>query len=162
MALENARDVFVRRPNCLSVWVVPASAVYARTAEELRDAPEPTSPAGGGRDARAPDAGGTASGEPYLVFIKQGQTARETFVAHVGQVEAASPPRALAQARATFPDRNVFVWWVVPARAVIRSAPGDAPSLFEPAHAKRYRSHLAYPVEPVMRELKSAQEMLDG
>jgi ring-1,2-phenylacetyl-CoA epoxidase subunit PaaB len=38
MALQNARDVFVRRPACASLWVVPAGAIYSRTAEELQAA----------------------------------------------------------------------------------------------------------------------------
>lgn len=149
MALENARDVFVRRPNCLSLWVMPERAVFAKTIEELQD-----------NAWRVTIPQGDASAEPYLVFQKQGQTARETYVIHVGEVTASSPQQALARARETFSDKNVFVWWVVPARAVIRSESGDAPSMFDPAHAKRYRNHLSYPVEPIMRELKSAQEML--
>lgn len=154
MALENARDVFVRRPECLSLWVVPADAVYSKTVEELQD------------DAlRASTADASAPGIPhdaveFLVFQKQGQTARETFVAHVGSVTADSPQAALARALEQFDAKNVFVWWIVPATAVIRSEEGDAPSMFEPAHAKKYRNHLSYPVEPIMRELKSAQEML--
>jgi ring-1,2-phenylacetyl-CoA epoxidase subunit PaaB len=39
MALMNARDVFVRRPTCVSLWVVPSTAVFSRTAEELAEKP---------------------------------------------------------------------------------------------------------------------------
>jgi ring-1,2-phenylacetyl-CoA epoxidase subunit PaaB len=35
MALQNARDVFVRRPECVSLWVVPAEMIFAKTAQEL-------------------------------------------------------------------------------------------------------------------------------
>ncbi len=149
LALENARDVFVRRPNCLSLWVVPASAVFSRTAAELEQGIE------------LPERDERAAPQTFLVFQKQGQVARETFVAHVGQVEARSPEQALARALDTFPRENVFVWWIVPARAVIRSEASDVPSMFAPAHTKRFRNHLAYPVEPIMRRLKSAEGMLD-
>lgn len=149
MALENARDVFVRRPPCHSLWIVPERAIYARTVEELAQEPLAVSSAAG------------APREPYLVFQKQGQPARETYVAHMGEIEADSPPGALGAALDKFSNKDVFVWWVVPARAVIRSAASDAPSMFAPAHSKRYRSHLSYPVEPIMRQLKSAQGMLD-
>src|SRR5690348_12991409 len=37
MAIMNARDVFVRRPACVSLWVVPAGAIFAKTAEELAE-----------------------------------------------------------------------------------------------------------------------------
>lgn len=147
MALENARDVFVRRPACLSLWVVPEGAIYARTVQEL------------GRAEPQADAGSDAPRTTYLVFQKQGQVARETYVVHVGQVEAASPQAALAAARETFSAKDVFVWWVVPERAVIKSEAGDAPAMFEPATTKSYRNHLSYPVEPIMRKLKSAEGM---
>lgn len=151
MALENARDVFVRRPNCLSLWVVPERAVFARTAQELQEEPW------GG--TQLPQA---AESETYFVFQKQGQVARETYVVHVGQVVAHSPQEALAVALDTYGVKDVFVWWVVPERAVTQSQAADAPSMFDPAHSKKYRNHLSYPVEPIMRQLKSAAEMLDG
>jgi ring-1,2-phenylacetyl-CoA epoxidase subunit PaaB len=151
MAMENARDVFVRRPNCASLWVVPERAIFSMTAQELDK--------GAWQHAETSH---TVEAETYLVFQKQGQTARETFVAHVGDVAASSPQQALTRALETFPNTNVFVWWVVPERAIFRSEDSDAPSMFEPAHWKKYRNHLSYPVEPIMRELKSAQEMLEN
>ena len=54
-----------------------------------------------------------------------------------------------------------LVRWVVPARVIIKSESNDAPSMFDPAHEKSYRNHLSYPVEPIMRELKSAKEILE-
>lgn len=149
MALENARDVFVRRPNCLSLWVIPERAIFSKTAEELQD------------NAWRTEMQNTSAEESYLVFQKQGQTARETFVVHVGDVTANSPQQALERALETFDDKNVFVWWIAPERAIIKNEASDAPSMFEPAHWKKYRNHLSYPVEPIMRELKSAQEMLE-
>jgi ring-1,2-phenylacetyl-CoA epoxidase subunit PaaB len=150
MALEYARDVFVRRPDCMSLWVVPARAVFAKTAQQVAEDDWYVEPA-----ADAPT-------ETYLVFQKQGQTARETFVTHVGHVRARSPHEALRVALNTFAAKNVFVWWVVPERAVLKSNAEDWASLFAPARDKKYRMHTYYPVEPIMRELKSAQEMLDN
>lgn len=150
IALELARDVFVRRPNCLSLWVIPESAIFARTVEELEEEAA----------TAAPDTT-DAPLETYLVFQKQGQTARETYVAHAGSVEGRSPTHALQVALATLSHENVFVWWLAPARRVVQSDAGDAASWFEPAQGKRYRNHLAYPVEPIMRELKSAAGLLD-
>jgi ring-1,2-phenylacetyl-CoA epoxidase subunit PaaB len=150
MALENARDVFVRRPNCLSLWVVPETAVFAKTAQELA------------RDDWFVEPSADAVRETFLVFQKRGQPARETFVEHVGQVNAVSPAHALRVALDALPAQNVFVWWIVPERLVLKSNSEDAGSLFAPARDKKYRMHTFYPVEPIMRELKSAQGMLDN
>jgi ring-1,2-phenylacetyl-CoA epoxidase subunit PaaB len=150
MALENARDVFVRRPNCLSLWVVPERVILTKTTQELQE--------NSWRRAELATAGGN---ETYLVFQKQEQVARETYVVHVGQVDARSPQEALAVALKTYSAKDVFVWWVVPERVVVRSEADDAPSMFEPALTKKYRNHLSYPVEPIMRQLKSATGMLE-
>src|SRR5215510_1998522 len=40
MALMNARDVFVRRPACVSLWIVPAAMIFSKTAEELAPNPD--------------------------------------------------------------------------------------------------------------------------
>ncbi len=37
MALLNARDVFVRRPDCVSLWVAPAARVAEVTVDGLAD-----------------------------------------------------------------------------------------------------------------------------
>lgn len=150
MALEYARDVFVRRPDCLNLWVVPARAVFAKTTQQVANDDWYVEP-----PADAPR-------ETFLVFQKRGQPARETFVEHVGQVNARSAHEALAVALKTLSAQNVFVWWVVPERAVLKSDAADLASLFAPARDKKYRMHTHYPVEPIMRELKSAQEMLDN
>jgi ring-1,2-phenylacetyl-CoA epoxidase subunit PaaB len=145
MALENARDVFVRRPNCLSLWVAPSNQIFAKTAEELaadsawRDTP-------------------LKQNETYLVFNKQGQRNAETFVSHVGEVDARSPQEALSKALEKFSRENVFVWWVCPSRAVTRSEDGDATSMFAPARDKEYRQPNFYRVVTLMHELKASQQ----
>lgn len=149
IALENARDVFVRRPHCLSLWVAPDHAVFAKTRQELAHDDWTGAP--------APD----AQNELYLVFQKQGQVARETYVTHVGQVAASSSRQALSIALQTFSAQHVSVWWIVPERAVLKSKATDIQSMFAPANEKKYRMHSFYPVEPMMRELKSAQGMLE-
>ena len=46
MALLNARDLFVRRPACLSLWVVAAEDVLARSAQELAELSPPEADGG--------------------------------------------------------------------------------------------------------------------
>lgn len=145
MALLNARDVFVRRPSCLSLWVVPSDQVFSKTAQELaEDDSWRNAPA----DANAPL-------EKYLAFQKQGQRAGETFVIHVGEIEARSPAEAMSRALETFSHENVFVWWVCPDRAVTKSDTDDVASMFEPAHSKVYRQPNFYRVVTQMQQFKA-------
>jgi ring-1,2-phenylacetyl-CoA epoxidase subunit PaaB len=144
LALQNARDVFVRRPDCASLWVVPAGAIFSRTAEELADEPA---------NASAPEASET---EGYEVFQKQSQRQSEVYVIHLGQVEAHSPTDALRQARLAFAETPGFVWWLVPTNAITRSDDADADSWFEPAREKTYRHPSDYPVLTQMRAVKSS------
>ncbi len=111
MALENARDVFVRRPQCLSLWVVPADEIFSKTVEELE----------ADHSWQSAPVVSDAPVESYFIFQKQTQRATETFVVHVGEVEAHSPEEALSLALKSFGGRDVFVWWVCPARAVAKS-----------------------------------------
>ena len=142
MALENARDVFARRPRCAGLWVTQAAALFSRTAEELAG------------DRPAPEAAG-GDPQPYLVFQKQTQRATETFVTHVGEVTATSPQAALARALETFSSADVFVWWVCPAAAVTRSAEADVEPMFVPAESKPYRHPQFYKVMTQLRDIKS-------
>lgn len=147
MALQNARDVFVRRPACHSLWVAPAEAIFSKTAEELATdfgRQHQTSPHG--------------EPEAYLIFQKHTQRNTETFVTHVGEVQAHSPAAALKTALETFSHGDVFVWWVCPARVITRSQEDDAPSMFEPATDKPYRQPQYYKVVTQLHQLKRAQE----
>ena len=67
-----------------------------------------------------------------------------TFVDHVGEVTATSSAAALAAAVAAFGGEPVVAWWLVPARAVTRSDPGDTDSWFAPAEDKTYKQQSAY------------------
>jgi ring-1,2-phenylacetyl-CoA epoxidase subunit PaaB len=144
MAMQMARDVFVRRPACYSLWVVPAAAIYARTGQELAEDPS-------WREV-AVEEGATA--ETYCVFQKRSQRRAMTYVTHVGEVEARSPAEALALAVEQFGAGAVFVWWVCPARLIIRSLEEEAESMFGPAHDKRYREPKDYHVMTEMMDVE--------
>lgn len=133
MALLNARHVFVRRPSAISLWVVPASAIYARTAEQL--AANPALPEES-----------TAAPQRYLIFTKESQRRTMVFVRHVGEVTAATPAQALAQAIPHLGGAEVFAWWVIPASEITASPAGDetAASWFAPAEDKTYRQQSYY------------------
>jgi ring-1,2-phenylacetyl-CoA epoxidase subunit PaaB len=144
VALLNARDVFVRRPACLSLWVVPAEAILARTSQELAES----------RDWQQETAVAPTPEETYYVFQKQNQRRSMTYVSHAGEVQASSPMQALARAVAQYDDGNVYVWWVCPERAVVQTSEEDVESLFMPAHSKTYRQPQAYRTYSQMKELK--------
>jgi ring-1,2-phenylacetyl-CoA epoxidase subunit PaaB len=148
MAMQMARDVFVRRPACHSLWVIPAAGIYARTAQELAQEPP---------WQEAAVEGGTLAAETYYVFQKRSQRRAMTYVTHVGEVEARSPAEAIVRAMAQYNDGAVFVWWVCPARLVIRNEAEDAESMFAPAHEKRYRESKDYHVMREMMEVEKTQ-----
>jgi len=148
MALQNAKDVFVRRPNCLSMWVVPAGSILAKTAQELED------------DSWIDTVPGTLSSaepEPYYVCQKQSQKPSDAYVVHVGQVDATTPVEALQQARKTLADTTCWVWWIFPARAVTKSEPDDVESMFEPALDKHYRHQYYYHTVSGLRKIKKGE-----
>jgi ring-1,2-phenylacetyl-CoA epoxidase subunit PaaB len=147
MALMNARDVFVRRPSCISLWVVPVDAIYAKTVQEIevdsdlfRDRLSDESPV-----------------EKYDVFRKLSQRRAMTYVIYAGQVEAASPELALHRAIEKLGDESTFVWWVCPERMILRSQESDIPSMFTPAMDKEYRQPRDYKVVSAMQEVKREQ-----
>ncbi len=140
MALLNARDIFVRRPSCLSLWVVAAEEILARSSQELAELSPPEE--GGGQT------------ETYYVFQKTSQRNAMTYVTHSGQVEARSPEEALARARQEFGEATTYVWWVCLERAIIRSSAEDAPSMFAPAAEKAYRMPQDYRVAREMMAVK--------
>ena len=133
-ALLSARNLFVRRPAAVSLWVVAAEAILRRTAEELAADPAWLS---------APD-DDTGEAIPYFIFCKQSQRRSMTFVEHIGEVEACSAREALRAAVDRFGTADAWVWWVVPAGAIQRSDDEDIESWFAPAVDKTYRNQSSY------------------
>jgi ring-1,2-phenylacetyl-CoA epoxidase subunit PaaB len=146
LALLNARDVFARRPEAVSMWVIPAEAIFSRTDEELRthglELPEPA-----------------GERQPYCVFCKAKAAGTQTLL---GSVEAASPQEALATGLAVFgeqfsPLRPPFAWWVAPQRAVTASDPADLDSFYAPALDKPFRLSTDFKTHTAMRQLKTEE-----
>jgi ring-1,2-phenylacetyl-CoA epoxidase subunit PaaB len=149
LALQNARDVFVRRPSAVSLWVVPANAILMVTREELESNP-----------GLLQDDGESGGGErPYHIFSKTNQRRSMTFVQHAGQIEAASSKAALQKATECeqFDANNVWVWWVVPDEQIIRSEDDDIDSLFAPALDKTYRQQSHYGFVSPRRQKRGRQ-----
>lgn len=140
MALLNARDVFARRPACVSMWVVPAADIFSKTIEEL-EAWEP-------EDENAHP----GSIEIYHVVRKTRHIGTQTSI---GQVEATSPTQALKNALEYFgPKKNALVWWVFPERLVLESKIEDIPSMYAPAQEKLFRNSSDFRTLTAMREIR--------
>ncbi|WP_027891655.1 phenylacetic acid degradation protein [Calidithermus chliarophilus] len=135
-ALLTARNVFARRPQAVSMWVAPASAIFSVTQEELAEGQEPKPPAPDPRPST------------FYVFRKTSHKRSMTFVDYVGELEAASPQQALELARQRFTDAEALAWWVVPASSVTKSenSPETVESWFAPAKDKTYKQQSYYGV----------------
>ena len=148
MALINARNVFVRRPQCHSLWVIPAHFIFSKTVEEIMLNPS------WDEETIAPD----TPLQTYYVFQKNSQRRSMTYVTHVGEVEAPSPIQALKKAFVQFKNDKTIVWWVCPAQAIHRSQDADIDSFFAPAKDKIYRMPNQYHTVFTMQKIKRSDE----
>jgi len=152
LALQNARDVFVRRPSAVSLWVAPADAIFALTREEIEAKSDWWLEDEGEMDEerlpRPTPSRGQAlrGGKLFHIFTKTNQRRSMIFVQHVGQVNGRSPKHALHKAieSGQFDSDKVWVWWVVADETIIRSEDEDIDSLFAPAKDKTYRQQSHY------------------
>lgn len=140
LALQNARDVFVRRPECAGLWVVPAEVILTGTSQTR---------IGSMAESQAI----VDIPEPFLVFVKRDNSGTHVYC---GKVEASNPAQALSLARSRLddPDSPGIVWWVFPDRAVLRSDPATSESMFGPARDKLYRQPAYYRTDSLMRAIK--------
>lgn len=146
MALQNARDVFARRPDCAGLWVVPVTAIFSKTSQQLEDWQPEFENHPGNR-------------ESYLVFCKLKSGGTATWI---GEVAAASPPEALQEAVRRFPiDPPPFTWWVLPAAEVIATGPDDFEPMFNPAYEKPFRHSSYYHVITAMRVARKDRAVND-
>jgi ring-1,2-phenylacetyl-CoA epoxidase subunit PaaB len=139
LALQNARDVFVRRPGCTSLWVCPVTQIYSRTRQELENwVPE--------------QAASKTPLETYFIFCKYKSAGTAELI---GEVNAGGAEAALALALQQYTANPVpFVWWVVPVQAMTCSEPEDIDPMFTPAAGKPFRQSSYYHVITAMREAR--------
>lgn len=143
LALQNARDVFSRRPFCTGIWVVPVEQIFSRTREELESWVDPKiDPVG--------------MPETYLVFCKEKSTGTAT---QSGSVSGFTPETAMQAALHKFAKNPpAFTWWVFPETSVTASQREDAGAMFNPALDKPFRQSSFYHVVTAMREAERGNE----
>jgi len=138
MALQNARDVFGRRPHVARLMLIHAERIYSRTAQQLASA--------------ASEDEQSSAERVYIAAQKLTQVGSHTVV---GEVSATSFQEALRRAREKFgSSKNEIVWWVFAQGDAILSDPEDAAPMFEPALDKNFRDQDYYHVVTALREVK--------
>ncbi|MDX1665066.1 MAG: hypothetical protein R3272_14840 [Candidatus Promineifilaceae bacterium] len=142
VALQNARDVFVRRPQTHTLWVAPARSILTRTREQLEEEP----------DWRQKMVTEEVPVKAYFVFHKNSQRRSMHYVTLCGEVEATTPVEALGKALDRYDEGESFVWWIVPADALARSEDEEIESMFAPAEDKEFRLPNQYRTRTLMRE----------
>ncbi len=100
--MMNARDVFVRRPPCVSLWVAPVKrSVFANSRA-----------VGGPQIGIKMKVKIQAFAETYMIFKKSQQAGACAFYS---EVEAETAPAALKIVLGTGTSDDGLVWWVIPA-----------------------------------------------
>lgn len=147
LALQNARDVFVRRPDCLSLWVAPAEQMLHRTGEQLAEWTAPVD--------MQPD-----GGQIFHIFCKLTSAG---MAEKVGEVRADTAEQALSQALKKFTFKSPpFTWIVIPEQAVTRSTEEDIGPMFSAAQSKPFRQSSYYHVISEMRAARKQAKNQTG
>jgi ring-1,2-phenylacetyl-CoA epoxidase subunit PaaB len=140
LALMNARDVFVRRPQCTSLWVVPAEDITARTHQEL---------AAESMDEALPEVEEQIC---YDVFAKHKPAGTHVWA---GEVLASTPGFAIRKALSQLEGlKKAQVIWVCRADAVHKSTEAEAESLFSQADDKPFRMATDFHTVTAMRRIR--------
>ncbi|MGH2581519.1 MAG: phenylacetic acid degradation protein [Anaerolineales bacterium] len=152
MALQNARDVFARRPEAVAMWVVPVDVIYTQTREELsKQVNKETSKQVDKQTGRPQDIS-TSGRQDFYVFAK---FHHQDQCHHVGEVTATSLQAAMEAAIEKYDDLDPLWWWVFPKSAALSSAPRDTEPMFAPAREKTFKDQAEYPVVTMMREIRA-------
>jgi 1,2-phenylacetyl-CoA epoxidase PaaB subunit len=141
MALQIARDVFVRRPECFSLWVAPADQILARSGEQWDEA------------AREPEA--TDQTQQFLLFARPNQRDSHRYQQ---TIEAISAEEALTRFHELKPELARLGVWAVPREQIHGSEVGDEAAWFEPARLKAFRHGSFYHPDQLLRRLKSSNK----
>lgn len=141
MAMTNARDVYTRRKEGISIWVIPSDEIFAWNfdgetinAEQVYEHPQIEEQTEGTDDAKQ-----------WEVFFrtKQGLSHK-----HVGSSTTDNATDAIKQAIENYGDSiKITNVWVVPSTKINASDPAESESFYDPAENKLFR-HATFYVLP--------------
>jgi ring-1,2-phenylacetyl-CoA epoxidase subunit PaaB len=151
LALCNARDVFVRRPACSGLWLVPVEGIFSKTAEEL------SLIGPGHKDQTGERTDENSQDKVYSVFCKLRPAGACTYM---GEVHAGSSETAMEIAINSFATTgHPSVWWIVADHLIVRNEPEQKDSLFGPALEKTFRLSTDFRTVSAMRTIRSAESL---
>jgi len=141
MAMTNARDVYTRRSEGVSLWVIPGDQLFAWNfdgdtikAEQVYEHPQFEKPATE-----------TQGVQQWEVFFrtKQGLSHK-----HVGSITTDQASTAISEAIKIYGDSlKITNVWVVPSTRINASDPAESESFYDPAENKLFR-HATFYVLP--------------
>lgn len=141
LALQIARDVFVRRPDCHSLWVAPANEVLTE--------------AGKGKEAQSSTPLEAGDRGDFIIFARPNQ--RDPHL-YQGKVAAATAEQAIQDFSAGEPELAKLGVWAVPAASIFASQAGEEEAWFRPAERKAYRHGSFYHPDQLLRKLRAKDE----
>lgn len=141
LALLNGRDVFTRRPKTTSLWVVPADLIFSVTKEEI--------------EIGKWDQTKMEKGSEEIDFHVFGKGYEQGQCEQIGSVKSSFHEEAVAKAIKKYTSDNILMWWVFPSNSVLSSDDGDAESMFGPASKHDFKDQAYYPVQTMMRQIKT-------
>ncbi len=138
MAMTNARDVYTRRNEGVSIWVIPSDQIFAWNfdgetilAERVYEHPQITRKSEEQKEA-----------EQWEVFFrtKQGLSHK-----HVGSISMNTASKVIAEAIQIYGDSlKITNVWVVPSAKINASDPAESESFYDPAEDKLFRHATFY------------------
>ncbi len=154
MALENARDVYTRRMEGVSIWVIPSIEIDAfdmsggienPTSEVIHAHPtfeeeQPISKASNNEDW-----------VQWEVFFR---TKKGLSHKHVGSIQSATAQGTLEKALAIYQDTlKVTNIWAVQSNHITASNPTDKEAFYDPAEDKHFRHATYYDIPDEVKHM---------
>jgi len=138
MAMTNARDVYTRRNEGVSLWVIPSDLIFAWNfdgdtinAEQVYEHPQLSA---------KPVMANTVQQWEVFFRTKQGLSHK-----HVGSAMADNATTAIADAIKIYGDSlKITNVWVVPSTQINASDPTESESFYDPAENKLFRHATFY------------------
>lgn len=141
MAMVNARDVYTRRMEGVSIWVIPSAAIYTLhfTDEESNEEPElihehPSFTTDNTKQEKE-------HSDQWEIFIR---TKRGLSHKHIGSTQSSTPKEALQKTKELYSQTmDISTVWLAQSDQIKASQPAESEAFYDPAKDKLFR-HATY------------------